>query len=80
MNQFRQFTNGKVLFIGVDFGFGNDFAVETQIQKQSDGSLKILSSNIIGRAEDYKNEEKREQKCKEYEKLCNQETVEQKST
>lgn len=80
MNQFRQLTNGKGLFIRVDFGFGNDFAVETQIQKQSDGSLKILSSNIIGRAEDYKNEEKREQKCKEYEKLCNQETVEQKST
>lgn len=80
MNQFGQLTNGKGLFIGVDFGFGNDFAVETQIQKQSDGSLKILSSNIIGRAEDYKNEEKREQKCKEYEKLCNQETVEQKST
>lgn len=80
MNQFRQFTNGKGLFIWVDFGFGNNFAVETQIQKQSDGSLKILSSNIIGRAEDYKNEEKREQKCKEYEKLCNQETVEQKST
>ena len=54
MNQFRKITNGK--------GFGNDFAVETQIQKRSDGSLKILSSNIIGRAEDYKNEEKREQK------------------
>ena len=52
MNQFRQLTNGKGLFIGVDFGFCNDFAVETQIQKQSDGSLKILSSNIIGRAED----------------------------
>lgn len=76
MNQFRQFTNDKGLFIGVDFGFGKDFAVETQIQKQADGSLKILSSNIIGRAEDYKNEEKREQKCKEYERLCNQKAVE----
>lgn len=28
MEQFRQFTNGKGLFIGVDFGRGNDFAVE----------------------------------------------------
>lgn len=80
MEQFQKFTNGKGLFIGVDFGFGKDLAVETQMQKQPDGSLKILSSNIIGRAEDYKNEEKRERKCKEYEKLCNQETVEQKST
>ena len=33
MEQFKQFTNGKGLFIGVDFGHGNDFAVETQIQK-----------------------------------------------
>lgn len=49
MEQFRQFTNGKGLFIGVDFGRGEDFAVETQIQKQPYGSLKILSSNIIGR-------------------------------
>ena len=29
MNQFRQFTNGKDLIIGVDFGFGHDFAVAT---------------------------------------------------
>lgn len=79
MNQFQQFTNGKGLFIGVDFGHGNDFAVETQIQKQPDGSLKILSSNIIGRTKDL-TEEKKEQICKRYEELCNQETVEQKST
>lgn len=46
MRQFQQFTNGKGLFIGVDFGQGNDFAVETMMQKQPDGSVKILSSNI----------------------------------
>ena len=49
MEQFKQFTNGKGLFIGVDFGFGNDFAVETQMQKLPNGSVKIISSNIIGR-------------------------------
>lgn len=80
MEQFRQFTNGKGLFIGVDFGHGKDFAVETIIQRQADGGIKILASNIIGRAEDYKSEDKREQKCKEYERLCENEAVEQKST
>lgn len=49
MEQFKQFTDGKGLFIGVDFGHGNDFAVETQMQKLPNGSVKIISVNIIGR-------------------------------
>ena len=49
MEQFNLFSNGEDLIIGVDFGFSNDFAVETKIQKLSDGSLKILSSNIMKR-------------------------------
>lgn len=79
MEQFRQFTNGKGLFIGVDFGRGKDFAVETQIQKQPDGSLKILLSNIIGRSADM-SEERKQQICNRYERLCENEAVEQKST
>lgn len=79
MEQFRQFTNGKDLFIGVDFGRGNDFAVETMMQKQPDGSVKILSSNIIGRSRNMTEEDK-QRKCKEYERLCENEAVEQKST
>lgn len=79
MEQFRQFTNGKGLFIGVDFGRGNDLAVETMMQKQPDGSVKILSSNIIGRSRNMTEEDK-QRKCKEYERLCENEAVEQKST
>ena len=79
MRQFQQFTNGKGLFIGVDFGYGKDFAVETQIQKQADGSVKILSINIIGRTCNMTEEDKR-RKIKEYERLCENEAVEQKST
>lgn len=79
MEQFKQFTNGKGLFIGVDFGRGNDFAVETMMQKQPDGSVKILSSNIIGRSRNMTEEDK-QRKCKEYESLCKNEAVEQKST
>lgn len=77
MEHFRQFTNGKGLFIGVDFGRGNDFAVETMMQKQSDGSVKMLSINIIGCN---MTEEDKQRKCKEYERLCENEAVEQKST
>lgn len=79
MEHFSQFTNGKGLFIGVDFGRGNDFAVETMMQKQPDGSVKILSSNIIGRSRNMTEEDK-QIKCKEYERLCENEAVEQKST
>lgn len=79
MEQFQQFTNGKGLFIGVDFGHGNDFAVETMMQKQPDGSVKILSSNIIGRTRNMTKEDK-QRKIKEYERLCENEAVEQKST
>lgn len=74
MEQFKQFTNGNGLFIGVDFGHGNDFAVETQIQKQSDGSLRILSCNIIGRSKNL-TEERKQQICKGYERLCDNEAV-----
>lgn len=79
MEQFKQFTNGKGLFIGVDFGRGEDLAVETMMQKQSDGSVKILSINVIGRACNMTEEDK-QRKCKEYESLCKNEAVEQKST
>ena len=74
MNQFVQFNNGKGLFIGVDFGHGNDFAVETMMQKQSDGSVKILSSNIIGRTKNL-TEERKQQICEGYERLCENEAV-----
>ncbi len=75
MEQFKQFSNGKGLFIGVDFGHGEDLAVETQIQKLPDGSIKILSMNVIGRSSDM-NIENRQKICNEYERICNQETVE----
>lgn len=79
MDGFRQFTNGKDLYIGVDFGYGKDLAVETVIRKQADGSCKIVSSNIIGRSADF-TKERKEQICKRYEELCNKDTVEQKPT
>lgn len=75
MEQFQQFTNGKGLFIGVDLGQGNDFAVETMMQKQTDGSVKILSSNIIGRTANMTEEDK-QRKIEEYERLCENEAVE----
>ena len=75
MEQFKQFTNGKGLFIGVDFGFGNDFAVETQIQKLPNGSVKIISSNIIGRTSEM-SEVNKQKIFEEYERFCNQKAVE----
>ena len=68
--QFNLFSNGEDLIIGVDFGFSNDFAVETKIQILSDGSLKILSSNIIGRASEM-NEGCRQKVCEECENQIN---------
>ena len=75
MEQFKQFTNGKGLFIGVDFGFGNDFAVETQMQKLPNGSVKIISSNIIGRTSEM-SEVNKQKIFEEYERFCNQKAVE----
>lgn len=70
IEQFNLFSNSEGLIIGVDFGFGNDFTVKTKIQKLSDGSLKILSSNIIGRASEM-NEGSRQKVCEECENEIN---------
>ena len=75
MEQFKQFTNGKGLFIGVDFGQGNDFAVETQMKKLPNGSIEIISSNIIGRTSEM-SEVNKQKICEEYERFCNQKAVE----
>ena len=75
MEQFKQFTNGKGLFIGVDFGFGNVFAVETQMQKLPNGSIEIISSNIIGRTSEM-SEVNKQKIFEEYERFCNQKAVE----
>lgn len=75
MENFKQFTNGKDSFICVDFGTGSDFIAETQIKKLSDGSIKIMSINIIGRAPEM-NEVKKQEICERYERLCNQKVVE----
>lgn len=75
MEQFKQFTNGKGLFIGVDFGHGNDFAVETQMQKLPNGSIEIISINIIGRTSEM-SEVNKQKICEEYERFCNQKAVE----
>lgn len=72
---FKKFTNGKGLFIGVDFGHGDGFAVETMMQKFPDGSIEIISSNIIGLASEM-NEVKKKEICNDYERLCNQKAIE----
>lgn len=46
------------IIVSVDFGCKNDMAVETVFRKDKTG-LTILSQNIIGRAEDFNTEEKR---------------------
>lgn len=79
MEQFNQFSNGKDLMIGVDFGFGHDFAVATVMKKREDGTWKITDSSVIGRANEM-NDLRRQQICEHYEELCKNEAVEQKST
>jgi hypothetical protein len=46
------------IIVSVDLGCKNDMAVETVFRKDKMG-LTILSQNIIGRAEDFNTEEKR---------------------
>lgn len=49
MEQFKRFTDCNGLFIFIDLGFGNDFSVEVRVKKMSDGSIKILADDVIGR-------------------------------
>lgn len=69
------FSNNENLFIGVDFGYKDDLAVEIRCEILSDGSIAILSNNIIGRTSEI-SKEKRKEICKYYERICNKEKVE----
>ena len=46
------------IIISVDFGHKQDMAVETVFRKDKSG-LTILSQKVIGRADDFNTEEKR---------------------
>mgnify|MGYP001537569475 FL=1 len=46
------------IIISVDFGHKNDIAIETVFRKDKSG-LTILSQKVIGRADDFNTEEKR---------------------
>ena len=46
------------IIISVDFGHKNDIAIETVFRKDKRG-LTILSQKVIGRADDFNTEEKR---------------------
>ena len=46
------------IIISVDFGHKNDMAIETVFRKDKSG-LTILSQKVIGRADDFNTEEKR---------------------
>lgn len=75
---FRQFTNNNGYFIGVDLADRKgDLSVATIMKKRADGAIEIVDCSVIGRD---MTTSQQEQKFKEYERLCNQETVEQKST
>ena len=54
------------LVIGVDFGYGDDVSVETIIKRNRDGTVKIISQKIIGRASEF-NEERINQYINELE-------------
>jgi hypothetical protein len=47
-SQFCQFSDEKGTLIGIDFGIGSDFVVESTFYLNSDKSLTFISSNIIG--------------------------------
>lgn len=54
------------LLIGIDFGCEDDgMAIETITSFQY-GVINIVSSNIIGRAKDFRSQEKRDQYLKRY--------------
>lgn len=63
---FIQIFPRKDLCVGIDFRTHSDFAVET-IMEKSNGSVRIISSNIIGRASDFNTKEKRNKYLKRYE-------------
>lgn len=76
---FHMISNGKDLVVGVDFAsHRSDFSVATVMRKVENGVFEILESSIIGRG--IPNEDYKQKVLDNYEKLCNQETVEQKST
>lgn len=61
---FYQMKKGDFV-IGVDFGSGQDFSTEVQTTVK-EGKITIISSCIIGRAQDFVTKEKREQYLKRY--------------
>lgn len=76
---FHMISNGKDLVVGVDFAsHHSDFSVATVMRKVENGVFEILESSIIGRG--IPNEDYKQKVLDNYEKFCNQETVEQKST
>nr|DAR52624.1 MAG TPA: hypothetical protein [Caudoviricetes sp.] len=76
---FHMISNGGGLVVGVDFAnHSSDFSVATVMRKVENGVFEIVESSIIGKGipdDDYK-----QKVLDNYEKFCNQETVEQKST
>lgn len=50
------FAQNKDIIIGVDFGYGNDYAVKTTAKVHEDGRLEILKSERIGRTRDISKE------------------------
>lgn len=44
------------IIIGVDFGYGDDFAVRTTAKVHDDGRLEILKSEHLGRTRDISKE------------------------
>lgn len=64
---FVELSPREGVYIGIDFGSGDDISVESTAAKQPDGSIKIMSVDIIGRASQFSTEEKRNQYLKRYE-------------
>ncbi len=50
------FAQNKDIIIGVDFGYGNDYAVKTTAKVHEDGRLEILKSERLGRTRDISKE------------------------
>lgn len=50
------FAQNKDIIIGVDFGYGNGYAVKTTAKVHEDGRLEILKSERIGRTRDISKE------------------------
>lgn len=46
------------IVIAVDFGVGDDKSVKTVFKRESDGTSKIVSVEVIGDAKDFDTEEK----------------------